>query len=176
VKRQKARKLGDMIVAIVEADMAVQRLNNLTEVLKGHGLIAVDRLEEVVKLYLLLNASLERILINIEVPEDTRQIIGEALVGLDPEHGIEVERYESAIPKLRSQLNVLAEIARKNRERLGSVHSQDIDELVARTTFISILVLGPVYPCIFDRNIRVHPDGHRRRNQRDRPVFVLLRR
>ena len=142
VKRQKAREIGDMMVAIVEADMAVQRLNHLTEVLKGHGLIAVDRLEEVVQLYLLLNASLERILSHMEVPEDTSAIIGDALVGLDPEHGIEVERYKSAISRLRPQLNVLAEIAKKNRERLGNVRAQEMDELVARTTFISILVLG----------------------------------
>lgn len=142
VKRQEARNLRTVIIAIVEADMAVQRMDRLAEVLEGHGLIAVERLEEMVELYQHLKVAIERILARMTLPDDTRALLQQALVDLDPEQGFEPERYQATIALLRPQLNTLSEINQRQREKLGDVHSQDIDELVARTAFISILVLG----------------------------------
>jgi signal transduction histidine kinase len=141
VKRQEARDLRDIIIAIVEADMAAQRMNHVAEMLEGQGLIAVDRLEEVVELYAHLRVALERIL-SQELPKDTRILLQRSLIDLDPEQGFEVARYKSAVAELRPQLNILAEITQKRREKLGDFHAQNMDELVAQTTFISILVLG----------------------------------
>lgn len=142
VKRQEAAELKSIIIAIVEADMAIQRIDHLIERLEGQGLIAVVRLEEVALLYAHLKMALERVLSHMPLPENTRTLLQQALIDLNPERGFNIRRYQSAISELRPQLNILAEITQRKREKLGNIHSRDMDELVTRTTFISILVLG----------------------------------
>jgi len=142
VKRQEARNLRTVFIALAEADMASQRMSNLTASLQGKGMIDVDRLEEMAELYAHLSVSLERVLSHMPLPEDTRALLKQALVDLNPENGFSAERFQSAISVLRPHLATLSELSQKQRERLSDVHNQDIDELVARTAFVSIVVLG----------------------------------
>jgi signal transduction histidine kinase len=142
VKRQEARNLRTVFIALAEADMASQRMSNLTASLQGKGMIDVDRLEEMAELYTHLSVSLQRVLSHMPLPEDTRALLRQALVDLNPENGFAAERFQSAISVLRPHLAALSELSQKQRERLSDVHNQDIDELVARTAFVSIVVLG----------------------------------
>src|SRR5690554_4504937 len=72
VKRREASELRNTIIAIVEADMAAQRMHHLADVLEGHRVLAVERLEEAVELYAHLKMALQQILVRMELSESTR--------------------------------------------------------------------------------------------------------
>ena len=76
------------------------------------------------------------------MPERSRASLRKIVADLNPEFGLDVERFNAAIARLRPELNRLSESLQTRREKLRGLHSQDIDELVAHTAFVSTLVMG----------------------------------
>lgn len=142
VKRQEARNLGTVFIALAEADLALQRIDKLTEYLEARALADVGRLTEMAQLYAHLAAALQRVLALMPLPDDSRALLRQAMIDLNPEHGFDAERFRSATAVLHPHLETLAELTRKQRESLRDVHTQDMDELVSRTALVSIVVLG----------------------------------
>jgi two-component system, NarL family, sensor histidine kinase UhpB len=74
--------------------------------------------------------------------EEARVLLQQTVHDLNPERGFVADRYMAALTLLRPQLVSLAELSEKERRQMRGVHNQDFEELVARTTFVSIVVLG----------------------------------
>lgn len=142
VKRQEARNLGTIFIALAESDLALQRMYGLTIRLREERTVNVDGLEDMAVLYQHLDGALDRILTLMPLSDSTRALLQQTLKDLNPEYGFDAQRYLASLSLLRPQLVSLAEITQKKRERLRDVHNQDIDVMVDRTAFVSLVVLG----------------------------------
>ena len=142
IKRQAARKLGTLFIALAEADLATQRIHNLSVRLGRNTMLDVSRLQEMAELYTHLSGASQRIFNVMQLDEATQSEWRQAVTDLDPENGFNSERFLLALGKLRPRLEELSELIQSERDKLRDVHNQDIDALVARTTFVSIVVLG----------------------------------
>ncbi|ALC15166.1 sensor histidine kinase, HAMP domain-containing [Desulfuromonas soudanensis] len=142
VKRQEARRLGTVFIALAEADLATQRMQGFAQHLGRDPYLEVGSLAEVTELYRYLSAALQRITELLPLPDQTLALLKQAQYDLNPENGLDAQRILDAVALLRPQLSTLAEASQNQRQKLRGVHNQDIDELVARTAFVSIVVLG----------------------------------
>ncbi len=141
-KRQAARQLGNVFLALGEADLATQRIYRLSVILSREPLIDGSRVAELKMLHDHLEQSTQRISTNLNLAPVERDRLRATVGRLDPEHGFDAERYVEAINDLRPLFVGFAEQMQQRRAKLDDVHAEDIDELVARTTFVSIVVLG----------------------------------
>ncbi len=142
VKRQEQRDLGTTLIALAEVDLATQRMYRLTLRLGGGGEVDLRELEDMAGLHASLSGAVERILGLMPLPEGTRTLLQQSVDDLNPVRGFDPERYLSGIALIRPQLITLSDLVQKQRERLRDTHTDDIDALVARTTLVSIVVLG----------------------------------
>jgi len=142
LKRQAARRLGTVFMALAEADLATQRIYRLTVVLSNETLIDVAQVSELAMLYQHLDDASDRIIDNLDMEKDARERFRETVHKLNPEFGFDAERFAAAIADLRPQYVTLSEEMQQRRVALNQVRSEDIDDLVTRTTFVSIVVLG----------------------------------
>jgi signal transduction histidine kinase len=141
-KRQQIRRLGTVFIALAEADMATQRIYRLSVALSRAPLPDVAKINELRLLYQHLDEARGKILDNLSLPKDERQRFDSVIARLDPSHGFDAERFVEAISDLRPLFVGLAEQMQNKRAQLTTVNADDIDELVAETTFVSILVLA----------------------------------
>lgn len=141
-KRQEARTLGTTFVALAEAELATQQMHSLVMQIKGEPLVDVRCFSELCNLYDHIDGATERLLELLLLPERSRASLRKIVADLNPEFGLDVERFNAAIARLRPELNRLSESLQTRREKLRGLHSQDIDELVAHTAFVSTLVMG----------------------------------
>jgi two-component system, NarL family, sensor histidine kinase UhpB len=142
VKRKESRSLATVFIALAESDLAVQRMYGLTIRLREERTVNVAGLEDMAILYRHLEGALERILTLTPLSDSTRALLRQTLRDLNPEYGFDAQRYLASLSLLRPQLVSLAELTQKKRERLRDVHNQDIDAMVDRTAFVSLVVLG----------------------------------
>jgi two-component system, NarL family, sensor histidine kinase UhpB len=141
-KRQEARNLGTVFVALAEAELSTQRMHILLMQIAGDSLVDVRCLSELNGLYGHFEGAARRILELLPLTERSQALLRQAVTELDPEAGIDVARFNAAIVMLRPELNSLSGLIQIQRQKLRGMHSQDIDELVVRTTFVAIIVLG----------------------------------
>ncbi len=142
IKRQEKQNLGRLFIALAEVDHATQRIYRLAIHLSEENLIQVAQLETLAALHASLANAVERILELAPLPQSSRALLQQGVTDLNPARGFDAERFLSAISMLRPQLLTISEFSQKQRERLRDVHNRDIDELVVRTAFVSIIVLG----------------------------------
>ncbi|MCK4536893.1 MAG: HAMP domain-containing protein, partial [Desulfuromonadales bacterium] len=57
-------------------------------------------------------------------------------------HGVELKRLEATLTQLRPHLTDLLEELNRQRQEFVELHQEDMDELVERTTYVSIIGLG----------------------------------
>ena len=142
LKRQAARKLGTVFLSLAEADLATQRIYRLSVHLSREKLVNVARISELAMFYQHLDDASERIIANLNMNKRDRTRFRETVGKLNPEFGFDAERFVEAIGELRPQFVSFSEQMQERRATMGKVQSADIDELVTRTTFVSIIVLG----------------------------------
>jgi signal transduction histidine kinase len=142
LKRQEARHLGNVFVALGEADLATQRIYRLSVLLSREPLIDGSLVAQLKMLHDHLARSTERISRNLEMSRREQTRLRKTVDRLDPVHGFDAERFVEAINDLRPLFVGFAEQMQHRRAQLADVNSSDIDELVARTSFVSIIVLG----------------------------------
>jgi len=142
VKRQEARRLATVFIALAEADLATQRMASLSNRLRDTSSVDMHSLEEMEGLYYHLRTAADRVLEQQPLKPASAALIRQAVADLNPELGFDFDRIMGSISRLRPEIARLSEAIQLNREKLRDLHSQDIDEMVARTAFISILVLG----------------------------------
>lgn len=141
-KRQAARQLGNVFLALGEADLATQRIYRLAVLLGREPLIDGSRVTELKMLHDHLVQSTSRISSSLELSRQEQIRLRQTVERLDPVHGFDAERFVDAINDLRPLFVGFSEQMQQRRTKLADVHSDDIDELVEQTTKISIIVLG----------------------------------
>ncbi|MEJ2200140.1 MAG: HAMP domain-containing protein [Desulfuromonadaceae bacterium] len=141
-KRQELRDQGTVFVNLAEAEAATQRMHALLMQISDEHLVDVRCLNELNGLYEHIDGATQRILELMPLPERSQALLHQVVDDLNPENGIDIKRSSDAIILLLPELTTLFELNQKQREKLRGMHSEDIDELVARTTFVAIVVLG----------------------------------
>ncbi len=141
-KRQEARDLGTVFIALAEAELASQRMHSLFMQIGDETLVDVRCFGELEGLHDHLEGATGRILKLVPLPERSQALLRQAVTDLNPELGLDVDRFNAAIILLRPELNAISSLIQQQRERLRGLHSEDIDDLVTHTALVSIVVLG----------------------------------
>ncbi|MDT8440678.1 MAG: HAMP domain-containing protein [Desulfuromonadales bacterium] len=142
VKRQQANALKSAFIALAEAEMAAKRMQSVLHVLEQHQAPETRLLEQMAELHLHLAHSAQRLAATDLLPPASFALLDQAVKGLNPEHGIRLEQFGEALGLLQPLIGQLLEDVNARRSRVAAVHREDIDELVAQTTFVSIVVLA----------------------------------
>ena len=142
VKRQKAKDLKTAFIALAEADMATQRMHSVVGFLAQAQFPDPIALEQIANLHQHLEMSIDRLQETGLIGVADIGMMRQSIIDLNPEQGIQLKQFNETLkllhPLLIDQLNKL----NRQRETLSNLHREDIDTLVAETTFVTILVLG----------------------------------
>jgi signal transduction histidine kinase len=142
VERRQAANLGKVFISLAEADLAAKRIHALSTSLRRNFILNAPKLEEMDQLYEHLSSAIDRTLLYLEVPMETVTVLNQAVADLDPSDGIDTERFIESLSILRPQLITLIETARSQRGKLNNLKNEYMDELVARTALVSLVVLS----------------------------------
>jgi signal transduction histidine kinase len=142
VKRRQASDLGKSFIALAEADLAAKRIQGLALALRHNFAIDANRLEEMDMLYSHLADALERSADYLDIEPERLLSLRSIVAKLNPEEGVDTDRFLATLDILRPQLMHLIEKARSQRGKLKSLRNQSMDELVARTTLVSLVVMS----------------------------------
>lgn len=159
VKRQQTNDLVKVFISLAEADLAAKRIHALSTALRRNFIVNAPRLEEMDQLYDHLSKAITHTLAHLDVPPETATVLNQAVADLDPSEGIDTERFLSALSIMRPKVITLIETARNQRAEIKREQNKSIDELVARTALVSLvvmsasIVLGILLSLFFSRRI-----------------------
>ncbi len=141
-QRREANKLGKVFISLAEADLSAKRIHALSIALRQNLILNVPRIEEVDMLYGHLSSAIRHTLEILPASPETATALNKSLNELDPSDGIDPERFLAALKVMRPHLIELIETARGQRGRFKHLQSKNMDELVARTALVSLVVLS----------------------------------
>lgn len=142
VKRQQAKNLKTAFIALAEADMASQRMESIVGFLAQAQVPDAKAVQQLSFLHEHLAAAFEQLLETELLGVSDTSLLRQSVRDLNPEQGVDLDDLAEGLkllrPNIKKQLNSL------NQRRLdfGAMHQENIEELVAETTFVTILVLG----------------------------------
>lgn len=142
VKRQQAKNLKTAFIALAEADMAAQRMQGAVLFLSQAAEPSSKALEQIANLYLHLDVAIDTLHETELLDVSSMSLFRQNVADLNPELGIELERFDATLNLLRPHIKEQLGALNQRRLNLSNVHSEDIDALVAETTFVTIVVLG----------------------------------
>ena len=142
VKRQQAKNLKTAFIALAEADMAAQRMQDVVRFLAQDPEPDVRTLEQMANLYQHLAMAIDQLQETGLSEASSLSLLRQSVVDLDPERGIQLERFDATLSLLHPHIIKQLGELNQRREQLSDVHREDIDVLVAETTFVTIVVLG----------------------------------
>ena len=142
VKRQQAKTLKTAFIAMAEADLAAQRMQSIVRFLAQAQVPDPGALEQMATLHMHLALAIERLEESNLFGAASLSLLRQGVMDLNPEQGMMLDRFETALAVLRPHLTQQLKDLNLKRENLGDLHREDMDELVAQTTFITIIVLG----------------------------------
>lgn len=142
VTRQKEQALKASFIALAEADMAAQRMSLVGQLLTAERTPDPRKLGHLAELYQHMSKSIKQLETSGHFEENSLSRVKEIQAQLNPRHGVQLERNEAVLAQLRPHLTSLLEELNRQRQEFSEQHQEDIDELVARTTSVSIVVLG----------------------------------
>ncbi|MDH3999005.1 MAG: HAMP domain-containing protein [Desulfuromonadales bacterium] len=142
LKRQQAKNLKTVYISLAEADMAVQRMQGVVHALTQVEIPDSHSLEHVTDLYQHLESSIGRVQGATLLSSSSMSLLQQALTDLDPDQGIQLARFDTALGVLRPHLAQLLKEMNQRYDDVSSIHRVDIEALVAKTTLVSIVVLG----------------------------------
>jgi signal transduction histidine kinase len=142
VKRQQAKDLKTAFIALAEADMAAQRMQGLVRFLKQAEVPDSEVLKQMSDLHDHLAMAVDRLLESGLLPVSSMSLLRQSVLDLNPEQGMKLAQFDSSLsllhPHITEQINTL----NRQRDSMSDLHREDIDALVAETTFVTIVVLG----------------------------------
>lgn len=142
VKRRQANELVKVFISLAEADLAAKRIHALSTALRRNFVVNAPRLDEMDQLYSHLSQAINHTLTYLDVPPETVTVLNQAVADLDPSEGIDTERFISALAIMRPEVITLIETARSQRGKIKQEQNKSIDELVARTALVSLIVMS----------------------------------
>jgi len=142
VKRQQAKNLKTAFIALAEAEMAAERMHGVVRFLAQAQAPDVKILGQMTNLHEHLVVAIDRLQGTELLDPSSLSLLQQGVVELNPEQGPKLERFDSSLsvllPHIRSQIRIL----NQQREDMSTLHREDMDALVAETTFVTIIVLG----------------------------------
>ncbi len=142
VKRQQAKDLKTAFIALAEAEMAAERMHGVILYLTQAQSPDSRALEQMANLHQHLATAIDRLQETELLDQSSMRLLQQGVIDLNPEQGLQLERFDSDLdvlrPYIKEQLNTL----NRKREDLSVLHREDMDALVAETTFVTIVVLG----------------------------------
>ena len=142
VKRQQAKNLKTAFIALAEADMAAQRMQSAVLFLSQAVEPNPQVLEQLANLYEHFDVAINRLQETGLSGVASMSLLRQNVADLNPELGMDLERFDATLNLLRPHIKEQLGALNQRRLNLSNVHSQDIDALVAETTFVTIVVLG----------------------------------
>jgi signal transduction histidine kinase len=141
-QREKARELRDAFIVMAEADLAAQRMHALSKLMIWAPEFEPDHIKQLSELYRYLDNAATRLigssLLDTRRVSDFREIVDD----LNPQLGMKPEIFDRELERLQPRLKVLTQELSRQRQQILNMHGEDMDDLVERTTFVGILVLG----------------------------------
>jgi len=142
VRRQKAKDLKTAFIALVEADMSAQRMQGVVGFLAQAQVPDPRALELLSDLHQHLEVAVNQLQkIDILGPQSI-SLMQQSVADLSPDQGLQLQQFNATLSILRPNIKEQLDILNQNREDLATIHREDIDTLVAKTTFVTIVVLG----------------------------------
>lgn len=142
VKRQQAQDLKTAFIALAEADMAVQRMHGIVGFLSQAKVPDSRVLGQMTDLHRHLEQAIERLRESDLLGEESMSLLQKGVTDLDPEQGMLLEQFDETLKVLHPHLTDLLGQLNQRRDDLIDLHREDIDALIAETTFVAIIVLG----------------------------------
>jgi signal transduction histidine kinase len=141
-QREKARELRDAFIVVAEADLAAQRMHALAQLMIWAPEFDTDHIKQLSELYHYLdNAAthlMDSSLVDAQRVADFREIVD----SLNPQAGMTPDVAAQELERLRPRLKVLTQELSSQRQAMLNLQGEDMDDLVERTTFVGIIVLG----------------------------------
>ena len=142
VQRDRARELKNAFIVVAEADLAAQRMHALARLMIWAPEFDASQIEQLTESYHYLEQAVIRLLGSELVNKETLDAFEQEIDNLDPRRGMKPESFDESLVRLRPRLNALMDNLNRMRQESSSLHSDDMDELIVRTTFVAIIVLG----------------------------------
>ncbi len=142
VKRQQANNLKTAFISLAEADMAAQRMQSVIGLLTQSSVPGAKDVEQLSNLYEHLAVSFDRLLETDLLEVSDTGLLRQSVLDLNPEHGLQLDDFERTLRSLRPHIKKQLDSLNQERQDLGALHREDIESLVAQTTFVTIVVLG----------------------------------
>jgi len=142
VKRQQAKTLKTAFIALAEADMAAQRMQSVVLFLSQSSEPDPKALEQIANMYQHLDVAIDTLQGTELLGVPPMSLLQQRVADLNPELGVRLESFDATLDLLRPNIKEQLGALNQRREKLSNVHSQDIDVLIAETTFVTIVVLG----------------------------------
>jgi signal transduction histidine kinase len=142
IQRERAQRVKTAFISLVDADFAAQRMHAMARLMLWAPEFEPGQVEKLTELHRFLDRSVDTLrainLVEASVVDDLGQVIDD----LDPRHGLRPELLDETLERLRPRLSALLTELNIQRQKLSSVNREDMDELVAQTTFVAIIVLA----------------------------------
>lgn len=142
VKRQQALNLKTSFIALAEAEMAAKGMLARAAHSKSQTAPDAKNLEQMNELYAHFESAIGRAIAAVPPSPAEQKLLRQVLKDINPAHGYDSDVVIESLSRLRPVLESLAQVTQKGREQLRDLHNQDMEEIVARTAFVSIIVLG----------------------------------
>lgn len=142
VKRQQTKNLKTAFIAMVEADMAAQRMHGVVGFLAQAQNPDPRVLEQMSNLYYHLNLAVDRLQETKLLEASSMSLLQQSVMELSPENGLQLKRFDATLAVLRPHIKEQLNILNRSREELNVLQQEDTEALVAKTTFVTIIVLG----------------------------------
>ncbi len=142
VKRQQAKSLKTAFISLAEADMAAERMQGVVGFLIQASEPDSRALEQMENLHQHLEAAVGRLQETGLSDVPSMSLLRQGVDDLNPELGLRLDRFDKTLTLLRPHIKQQLGELNQRRDSLKNVHSDNIDALVAETTFVTIVVLG----------------------------------
>ncbi|PLX78651.1 MAG: hypothetical protein C0616_13745 [Desulfuromonas sp.] len=142
LKRQESKRHATLFMSVAEADLAINQLDSIlqhilqTQEFNQRYILTLQELHQHLKL------ATQRIFELYDIPKTNQESWAAAVEDLDPNRGFQSDRFNAALQVLKQQVKQITDELQSLRGNMSARQGENIDELVARTTFVSILVLG----------------------------------
>ena len=142
VKRQQAKNLKTAFIALAEADMAAQRMQGVIRFLAQAQAPDHRALVQVSNLHKYLDVAMERLQETKLLDAPSMGLLKQSVLDLDPDRGLRLEKFDDELSLLQPLIKKYLNALNQKSQELGDIHRENIEELVAETTFVTIVVLG----------------------------------
>lgn len=142
VARQKDKEQKASFLALAEIEMAMQGMHVASKLLEAGRSTDIRKLEQFTEVYQRLLGPIDRVKKSGHFSEKSLDALERFYEEMSPKNGIHPQRVDPLLVSFKPHLGELFEELNVQRQDFLKTHREDLDELVERTTYVSIIGLG----------------------------------